>query len=132
LPRSLACSTLSASSPRGFVLPSKSLMPAIQAIPETAELEFANGNAPGVRLRKQDQVKAARHLLRWNVQKLAAGSRTSQYLIRTYERSGRVAVAYLQKSLDDPLAAICAALEEAGIEFTDGEAPGVQLRGQAE
>jgi len=35
-------------------------------------------------------------------------------------------------SLDDPLAAIRAALEEAGIEFIDGETPGVQLRGQAE
>jgi len=78
------------------------------------------------------QVKAARHLLRWNVQKLAARSRTTYHLVNTYERSGQVAKAYLQKSLDDPLAAIRAALEEAGIEFTDDEMPGVQLRGQAE
>jgi len=55
LPRSLACSILSASSPRGFVLPSKSLMPAIQAVPETADVEFANEGVPGMRLRQQDQ-----------------------------------------------------------------------------
>jgi len=78
------------------------------------------------------QVKAARGLLRWGVPKLAARSRTTYHLIDTYERSGRVAGTYFRMSLDNPLAAIRAALEEAGIEFTDGETPGVQLRGQAE
>jgi len=78
------------------------------------------------------QVRAARDLLGWGITKLAARSRTTYYLINTYERSGRVAATYFRMSLDDPLAAIRAALEEAGIEFTDGETPGVQLRGQAE
>ncbi len=78
------------------------------------------------------QVRAARGLLRWGINKLAARSRTTYYLIDTYERSGRVAGTYFRMSLDDPLAAVRAALEEAGIEFTDGDTPGVQLRGQAE
>ena len=74
------------------------------------------------------QLKAARKLLGWGVQTLACRSRTTHYLIRTYERSGRVAGVYLRRSQDDPLAAIRATLEEAGVEFTDGEAPGVRLR----
>lgn len=78
------------------------------------------------------QLRTARGLLRWGITKLAARSRTTYYLINTYERSGRVAGTYFRMSLDDPLAAIHAALEEAGIEFTDGDMPGVQMRKQAE
>ncbi len=74
------------------------------------------------------QVKAARGLLQWGINKLAARSRTTYHLVRTYERSGRVAVTYFRMSLDDPLAAIRAALEEAGIEFIDGDTPWVRLR----
>ena len=74
------------------------------------------------------QIKAARGLLHWNVRKLAASSRTTYHLISTYEYSGRVSGAYLRMAQDDPLAAIRAALEAAGIEFTDGDTPGVRLR----
>jgi len=110
---------------------------AIRAALEAAGVEFTNGDAPGVRLRRigpvtPAQVRAARSLLRWGINKLAASSRTTYHLVKTYEHSGRVAGAYLQKPLDDPLAAIRAALEEAGIELTNGDTPGVQLRGQAE
>ena len=76
------------------------------------------------------QVKAARRLLRWSISGLAARSRTTLHLVRTYECSGRVAVSYFRMSLADPVAAIRAALEEAGIEFTDGDEPGVRMRKQ--
>ncbi len=74
------------------------------------------------------QLKAARELLGWGTQKLAGHSRTTPYLISTYERSGRVAVTYGRMCLGDPLLAIRAVLEEAGIEFTSDDAPGVRLR----
>ena len=74
------------------------------------------------------QLKAARDLLGWGVQKLVGRSGISHYLIRTYERSGRVAVTYLHMSPADPLLAIRATLEDAGVEFTNGDASGVRLR----
>jgi len=74
------------------------------------------------------QVRAARGLLQWGIQKLAARSRTTYHLVNTYECSGRVAVNYGRMSPPDPLLAIRATLEEAGIEFTNDAAPAVQLR----
>ena len=79
-----------------------------------------------------DQVKAARRLLGWGIQKLSARSNATYHLIDTYERSGRVAVTYGRMCLGDPLLAIRVALEEAGVEFTNGVVPGVQLRRSAE
>ena len=122
---------------------------AIRAALEAAGVEFTeeNGDVPGVRFRDRKvavhavqaalarsgsvtlaQLKAARKLLGWGVQRLGGRSGTSHYLIRTYERSGRVTAIYGRTSPADPLAAIRAALEEAGVEFTSGDAPGVRLR----
>ena len=77
------------------------------------------------------QVRAARGMLQWGIQKLAARSGTTYRLVSTYEGSGRVAANYGRMSPTDPLLAIRVTLEEAGIEFTDDDAPGVQLRKQA-
>ncbi len=74
------------------------------------------------------QLRAARDLLGWGVQKLAGRSDTTCNLIRIYERSGRVAATYGRMCLGDPLLAIRTALEAAGVEFTNGDAPGVRLR----
>ncbi len=76
------------------------------------------------------QLKAARGLLGWGIQKLAARSGTTYRMVNIYERSGRVAVTYGRRSLGDPLVAIQAVLEQAGVEFTNGDASGVRLRKQ--
>ena len=124
---------------------------AIRATLESAGIEFIeeSGCGPGIRLQgrvvivrvAQDvpvkagavtpaQVKAARELLGWGIAKLAGRSGTTSHLINTYERSGRVAVTYSHISRADPLLAIRAALEEAGIKFIEenGAEPGVRMR----
>ena len=75
------------------------------------------------------QLKAARDLLGWGIHKLAGRSGTTYHFVITYERSGRVAANYGPMSPADPLAAIRAALEEAGVVFIEenGGGPGVRL-----
>ena len=75
-----------------------------------------------------DQVKAARVLLGWSVERLGAFSDTSYQMVRTFEQTGRVMTMQRRLDLTDPIAAIRATLEAAGIEFTDGDTPGVRLR----
>jgi hypothetical protein len=75
-----------------------------------------------------DQMKAARTMLGWNVQRLSAFSGTSVHMVRTFERTGRVTPLHVRERPIDAIAAICATLEAAGIEFTNGDAPGVRLR----
>ena len=74
-----------------------------------------------------EQVRAARALLGWSTQRLGAHCELGEHVISKYERTGRV-VPSLQKDPTDRLGAIRAALEAAGVEFTGGDAPGVQLR----
>lgn len=74
------------------------------------------------------QVTAARGLLRWSRQKLAGRSGTTYHLVTVYECSGRIARTHVQAPWVNPVLAIRAALVEAGIEFTDGDAPWVRLR----
>ena len=76
------------------------------------------------------QLKAARDLLGWGVNKLAGRSGTTSNLINTYERSGRLAATYGRMCLGDPLLAIRTALEAAGVVFIEenGGGPGVRLR----
>jgi transcriptional regulator with XRE-family HTH domain len=67
-----------------------------------------------------DQSRAARGLLDWSQAELAARSNLSESTIRDYEKGRRV------PSINN-LAAIRRALEAAGVEFIDGDQPGVRL-----
>ncbi len=77
-----------------------------------------------------DQAKAARKLLGWSVPRLSALSDTSLYAVRTFEQTGRVVPlnGKGRAKPSDPVAAIRATLEAAGVEFTNGQVPGVRLR----
>jgi len=68
-----------------------------------------------------EQSCAARRLLNWSQVRLASRSNLSESAIRNFEVSLRVPSV-------DRLAAIRAALEAAGVEFTNGERSGVRLR----
>jgi transcriptional regulator with XRE-family HTH domain len=66
------------------------------------------------------QCRAARALLNWSQADLAKESRVATRTIADFEREER-------RPYDRTLADIRAALESAGIEFTNGEAPGVRM-----
>jgi transcriptional regulator with XRE-family HTH domain len=68
-----------------------------------------------------DQSRAARGLLDWSQAELAARSNLSESTVRDFEKSRRV------PSINN-LAAIRRALEVAGVEFIDGDQPGVRLK----
>jgi transcriptional regulator with XRE-family HTH domain len=67
-----------------------------------------------------DQSRAARGLLDWSQAELAAQSNLSESTVRDFEKGRRV------PSINN-LAAIRRALEAAGVEFIDGNQPGVKL-----
>ena len=75
-----------------------------------------------------DQVTAARELLGWSKLQLGIRSGTSLYMVKTFERTGRVVPLLDRRAPDDALSAVRATLEAAGIEFTDGPAFEVCLR----
>ncbi len=77
-----------------------------------------------------DQMKAARKLLGWGMDRLAAQSNTSVTMVTVFEQTGRVVSLNDRDHVVpvDAVAAVRATLEEAGVEFTDGDAPAVQLR----
>ncbi|MGA7808668.1 helix-turn-helix domain-containing protein [Bradyrhizobium sp.] len=66
-----------------------------------------------------DQSRAARGLLDWSQAELAARSNLSESTIRDFEKGRRI------PSINN-LAAIRRALEAAGVEFIDGDQPGVR------
>jgi transcriptional regulator with XRE-family HTH domain len=68
------------------------------------------------------QIRAARHLANLSQSAVAKATGLSLPTIRRAESEREVSVS------DDAVAAIRAALEAAGIEFTNGEQPGVRLR----
>ena len=73
------------------------------------------------------QVKAARELLGWKQTDLADASGLSIVTIRRLEaQTGELG------GREDTVAAIRSALEFPGVEFTNGDAPGVRLRKKAE
>ena len=75
------------------------------------------------------QMRAARALLRWSVEELAKSANVSVMTIRRAEgNDGPV------KMLPNNLAAIRAALEDAGVIFVEenGEGPGVRLKKKRE
>jgi transcriptional regulator with XRE-family HTH domain len=68
-----------------------------------------------------EQSRAARGLLDWSQARLGARSNLSDSTIRDFEKGRRV------PSVNN-LAAIQRALEAAGVEFTNGDQPGVRMR----
>ena len=75
-----------------------------------------------------DQAKAARNLLGWSRDRLGAMSGATADTISNYERYGHLTWGANGLSGADQLATIRAALEAAGVEFTEDDAPGVRLR----
>ncbi len=75
-----------------------------------------------------DQLRTARALLGWSRLHLALRSATSEHIVTTYEKTGRVAAQYGQADEGDPIAAIRATLEAAGVEFTNARTPGARMR----
>jgi len=74
------------------------------------------------------QVRAARGLLGWSIDRLSSRSGTSYHMVRTFERTGQVAPINVRAEQEDAVVAIRVTLEAAGVEFTDGAVPGVRLR----
>ena len=70
-----------------------------------------------------EQVRAARALLRWEQRDLAEASKVSLPSIKRLETTPG-ALAAQQRTID----AIRAAVEAAGVEFTNGDQPGVRFR----
>ena len=69
------------------------------------------------------ECKAARKLLGWSQLDLELRANISQSTVSTFERRGRV--------LEKTVSALRAALEAAGVEFTNGGEPGVKLKAKA-
>ena len=69
------------------------------------------------------QCRAARAMLDWSRDRLAARSEVSASALRNFERGGRVPTG-------SKLTSVRAALEAAGVAFSDqtGDSPGVRLR----
>ncbi|WP_282571896.1 helix-turn-helix domain-containing protein [Roseomonas acroporae] len=67
------------------------------------------------------QSRAARGLLNWSQEQLAAKASVSVTTLRNFERGATVPVT-------NNLAAIRSALEVGGVEFTNGDQPGVRMR----
>jgi ribosome-binding protein aMBF1 (putative translation factor) len=68
-----------------------------------------------------EQCRAARAWLDWSQQNLATRAKVSLSTVRDFEKRRR-------KPIPNNLAAIQRALEAVGVEFTNGDAPGVRLR----
>ncbi len=67
------------------------------------------------------QCRAARAMLEWSRDDLAVAAKVARRTVVDFERGAR-------NPYDRTLADIKLALEAAGIEFTDDDAPGVRLR----
>jgi transcriptional regulator with XRE-family HTH domain len=70
-----------------------------------------------------DQIRAARALVRWSARELAEKAGISLPTVQRLEAASAVPSTSVQTLLS-----VKAALEEAGVEFTDGDTPGVRLR----
>lgn len=70
-----------------------------------------------------EQIRAARMLLRWDQKDLAASSKLSLATIKRLETQPG-----LVRANEVTVAAITRAFLDAGVEFTNGAAPGVRLR----
>ncbi len=95
---------------------------AIRATLEMAGIEFFDAAHAGsthaeTRPMTPDQLRAARALLGWSQIQLGLRSDTTRYVVKKFELTGQVASVLRRPDLTDPLAAIRATLEAAGIEF---------------
>ena len=79
-----------------------------------------------------DQLFKARHLLGWSITQVASASKTYYLAVSTYERFGRIIRERGGALPTTRVTAIQAALEAAGAEFTNGDAPSVLLRSTSE
>ena len=72
----------------------------------------------------------ARRLLGWSRDRLCGASTVSAHAIGVFEQTGKVIRSQLEGAEAEPLAAIRAAIEAAGVQFVDenGAGPGVRLR----
>jgi transcriptional regulator with XRE-family HTH domain len=68
-----------------------------------------------------EQSRAARGLLNWSLIRLGARSNLNEKTILNFEEGRRILSA-------GDLTAIRAALEAAGVEFTNGDRPGVRMK----
>jgi transcriptional regulator with XRE-family HTH domain len=68
-----------------------------------------------------EQCRAARGLKDWSQTKLASEAKVGESTVRNFEAGRSIPVA-------NNLAAIQKAMEAAGVEFTNGDQPGVRLR----
>jgi hypothetical protein len=74
------------------------------------------------------QLREARRLLGWTIEQVAVASGAYYHVIYSYENSGGGATRrLLTSSRVTQLPIIQAALEAAGVEFTDGDAAGARL-----
>lgn len=74
------------------------------------------------------QIKAARSLLGWTIRQLALRSALSEHMVTTLEERRRAAEPDGQTEQSDAAASVRAALEAAGIEFTDGRVSRARMR----
>ena len=72
-----------------------------------------------------DQIRAARALLRWSAQELAASAKVGISTVQRMEGAEGVPSASGRN-----LEAVQRVLEAAGVEFTNGDTPGVRLKGR--
>jgi transcriptional regulator with XRE-family HTH domain len=75
-----------------------------------------------------NQLREARRLLGWTIEQVAAASGAYYHVIYNYEKSCGTTRRLFSSSRVNQLPKIRAALEAAGVEFTDEDAPGVRLR----
>ena len=76
------------------------------------------------------QLREARRLLGWSPVRLAAISDTPAHVIEIFEREGRTVPQRTVSPQIDRVAANHLTLEAAGIEFLNGDAPGVRLQSE--
>lgn len=72
---------------------------------------------------RPEQCRAGRALLNWSQEELAKRARVAKQTLADFERGAR-------SPYPRTLADIREALEDEGVEFTNGDAPGVRLRRQ--
>lgn len=79
-----------------------------------------------------EQLREARGLLGWSRNRLAVQSETTVGFIGGFEDMGRIRTLLWHPDGFNALDAMRTALEAAGIEFTNGDEPGVKLKHQSE